>query len=158
MLQAGYLQGGKLSPPTGKDRQRRGKGKPRKLGVSGAVRRKGFLESDQVFCPNPLCPVLPRPSYKSNLSQKPGRDSWCFHKPPGDTEEQFPSCFPNSTREQEQNREKPTAGRDLIQLLDVYWSFYIISDTALSVQRATRKIAATHEVRGRMHSGRRKKQ
>jgi hypothetical protein len=102
--------------PTGKDRQR--SRKPGELGCECAVRGKGFLEADRAFsCPNPLCPVIPWPSYKSSLSQKAGpgflmllqatRRHWRT-VPKLFSQQQGPGTW------KEQRRDKPAACRDLI--------------------------------------------
>lgn len=63
----GISRDGKLNP----GRTGKGAGSPG-IGRECAVRGEAFLESDRAFCPTPPCPVIPGPSYRSNLSEKTG--------------------------------------------------------------------------------------
>lgn len=70
--------------------------KPGLWGVSRADSRKGFLGSDQDFCPNPQCTgTLALPTHQI-LSQKTGPEFLSIYTLPGATEGLIPSCFLNS--------------------------------------------------------------
>lgn len=111
-----------MANSTHTEKDREWSGGPEDLGVSSAEASKGFLGSDQGFCPNPLCTGIPWSSYKSNSEL----EDWLEVPDFPCHQVTLKLLSQHQPWDHEKNKETLATNRGLIQLFNVINHLYCI--------------------------------